>query len=260
MRKRLKEAKIAGLFLILVCSIFAGSSIFAEKGPKIKFQKEVWDFGRVKQGEVLTCVFVFKNEGDETLQIRNVRTSCGCAAALASDQEIPPGRTGEIKTTFDTRGYAGRVSKLVFVESNDPSQPTKQLTLSADIETPPSPRINLGSYSLDLGLVLEREEIQGKVKIENTGERELEVFFNHKNASFFSRGKKVTSPLRIASGKAEEVEIRIPSPSKTGAVREYVVIRSNDPLRPSLSLPLAAYIVTKDQLKELFARYKDILK
>ncbi|MCK4363836.1 MAG: hypothetical protein KAW85_03475, partial [Candidatus Aminicenantes bacterium] len=70
---------------------------------------------------------------------------------------------------------------------------------------------------------------------------------------------KITFPLKIAAGKEAEVEIRIPPGKRKGVMREYVVIKSNDPMKPNLSLYLSGYITTKQQLKELFARYKNIL-
>ena len=77
MNRLLSEKSRIPLVLILVCLLLSGSFIFAGKGPKIKFREESKDFGKMKQGEVLTHVFVFKNEGDENLVIKRVKTSCG---------------------------------------------------------------------------------------------------------------------------------------------------------------------------------------
>jgi len=259
MNRLLSKKSRIPLVLILACLLFSGGSIFAGKGPKIIFREESKDFGKMKQGKVLTHIFVFKNEGDETLVIKRVKTSCGCTAALLSKKEIAPGEEGEIKVTYNTQGFEGKNSKYIDVESNDAAQPGKRLTVSAEIEIPPRPRIFLDRYAIDLGLVLENEEIQAKTLIKNRGELELRVNCTHKSASFFSGGKKITFPLKIAAGKEAEVKIRIPANKRKGVMREYVVIKSNDPLKPNLSLYLSGYIATKSQLKELFAKYKDIL-
>ncbi|MGB2763644.1 MAG: DUF1573 domain-containing protein [Candidatus Aminicenantaceae bacterium] len=247
------------ILILIVTSLFcSGSFAIAGKGPKIKFNEDKKDFGKIKQGKVLKHVFKFTNEGDETLTIKTVRTSCGCAAALVSKKEIAPGEEGQIKVTLNTSGEGGKVSKYIQVESNDPSNRYKQLTVKAEVELPPQPKIELDRYSVDLGLFLEDEDIKARTKIKNTGELELSVNCTHKNASFSSGGEKVTFPLRIASGKEKEVEIRISPRNKQGVVREYILIRSNDPRRKSISFYLSGYIVTKKQLKELFSRYKDI--
>ena len=77
------------LAMVLVF-VLTGNLGFADKGPKIQFKELKWDFGNKKQGEVLTHTFSFKNAGDETLVIRRVRTSCGCAAAMLSKKELNP--------------------------------------------------------------------------------------------------------------------------------------------------------------------------
>jgi hypothetical protein len=75
-----------------------------------------------------------------------------------------------------------------------------------------------------------------------------------------SGGKPVSVPLKIAAGKEVTVEVRIPTQNKTGVVREYILIKSNDPMRTTLSMYLSGYIISRDKLKELFDRYKDILR
>jgi hypothetical protein len=47
---------------------------------------------------------------------------------------------------------------------------------------------------------------------------------------------------------------------RTGLLREYVMIKSNDKRRPTLSLYLSGYSVTTKQLKELFKKYESVLK
>lgn len=256
---RLSGKKQSRILLILALILFSGSLIFAEKGARIKFEKESWDFGKVKQGVTLTQVFKFKNVGDETLKIKGVRTSCGCTAALATNAEVPPEKEGEIKVTIDTRGYENKVTKYVFVDSNDPVQPGKRLDLTADIEIPPMPKIFLERTSIDAGLILNEEEVRGQAKIENKGELELKVTCSHQSASFYSHGKAISFPLKIPAGKGEEVEIRIPPQKRTGIMREFILIRSNDPQRPNLTFSLSGYLITANQLKELFAKYKSIL-
>jgi hypothetical protein len=257
-RLRDEKSRILLVF-ILAFLLFSAGSIFAGKGPKIKFREESKDFGKMKQGKVLTHIFVFKNEGDETLVINRVKTSCGCTAALLSKKEIAPGAEGEIKITYNTKGFEGRNTKYIDVESNDPEQPRKRLTVSAEIEIPPRPRIFLDRYAIDVGPVLENEEIKAKTRVKNRGELELRIDCIHKRASFFTGGEKISFPLKIAAGKEVDVEIRMPPGKRKGVMREYIVIKSNDPMKPSLSLYLTGYIATRSQLKELFAKYKDIL-
>ncbi len=252
--------RLAFAAVVLVGALLFVDTAMAAGQSKIKFKETAWNFGKAKQGEVLSHEFAFTNEGDATLVIQKVSTSCGCTAALVSADKIPPGKEGRIEVKFDTRGYGGQVSKLIYVDSNDPGEAHRQLEVAADIEIPPSPKIDLDPYNYDAGLVVEGEEVKANLKLLNKGELELKVEFNHRSAKFLSGGKPVSAPLKIAAGKEVTVEVRIPTQNKTGVVREYILIKSNDPMRTTLSMYLSGYIISRDKLKELFDRYKDTLR
>lgn len=103
-------------------------------GAKIFFPETQHDFGKVEEGEVVNYVFKFENKGTQPLVIKNVRTSCGCTAAVTSEGELKPGQSGTIKVNFDTKNRMGRATKTITVVSNDFNEPNKVLTIYADIE------------------------------------------------------------------------------------------------------------------------------
>ncbi len=253
-------SRIPTIFSILFLTAALVIPAAAAGTPKIKFKETAWDFGKIKQGEVAAHEFVFTNEGDDTLTIEKVATSCGCTAALVSDRSVPPGKTGKIEVKFDTRGYGGQVAKMVYVQSNDPKEPQQPLEIKAEIEVPPSAKIEIDPYNYDAGLMVEGDELRANLKIMNKGELELRVDFNHRSAAYDIGGKPAPVPLKLAAGKGVDIVVRIPTQNRTGAVREYVLIKSNDPMRSTLSLYISGYVITKGQLKELFDKYKDIIR
>ncbi len=259
MRRMNTTAKLFLACALLLFFITSGNLSYADKGPKIQFEELKRNFGNQKEGAVLTHKFHFENIGDEPLRIARVRTSCGCAAAMLSKKDLNPGEKGEIEVKFNTRGYYGTQNKFIYVESNDPTEPVKQSMISASIEVPPSPQIELDTYTTDLGLILEGEELRTEFNVRNKGELELTVTPFHKDALFFIKGKALSPPLKVAAGDAKKVEIRIPARKKRGLLREFVRLQSNDPRRSTLSLYLVAYSVSKEQLKELFDKYRTIL-
>lgn len=251
-----RSAVILASVLLITGSLF----LFAAKAPKIQFDNEKHDFGKTEQGKVLTHTFKFKNIGDDTLVIKNVRTSCGCTAAVVKGKKLDPGEEGEIKVSFNTTGYGGVSSKYIFVDSNDPAEPLKQLEVRAAIDVPPSPRIELDNYTQDLGLILDTEAIETTIQIRNEGELELTVDLAHRDAEFYMGSKKVNSSVSVAAGKAADITIKMAPRNRSGLLREYVMIKSNDTRRPTLSLYLSGYAVTTKQLKELFKKYENVLK
>ncbi len=233
----------------------------AAKVPKIQFKVDTWNFGKVKQGAVLEHEFAFKNVGDVKLNVGNVETSCGCTAALVTNKSLEPGAEGKIKVAFTSTGYSGDVSKYIYVDSDDPEQPRVQLKITAEIEVPPAPRADISPYLADAGLMLEGEAAQARVTISNRGELELRVETAQKNATFTSNGKPVVFPLKIPAGKEAVLDLKLGVANRLGVFPgESVVFRTNDPLRPSLYFSVRGYVISKAQLKELFIRYKDLLK
>jgi hypothetical protein len=248
-------AVAAGVFALLACA----GDLAAQKRARAVFNETAHDFGKVKQGDVLTYEFVFKNQGDATLEVNRVETSCGCTAALVSAKKVKPGEEGRIKATFDSHGYSGRVTKYVLFSSNDSARPRLELSLSADIETPPQPRIELDKYNVDLGLSLVGEAPSGKFRIKNVGERELKVEIDQPEIQFLSRGKPVSFPLSIAAGQSVEVEFRFPPQAVAGTLRDYILVKSNDQVRATQSVFVSRYVMTKQELRKVFEKYRSIL-
>lgn len=106
-----------------------GFAIKKEKQPNSQFEKKEYDFGDVEEGEKITYIFKFKNQGDDTLVILEAKGSCKCIEVKLSSQEIPVSAEGEIKVIFDTKGHQGKVSQGISVYSNDLDEPMVKLKL-----------------------------------------------------------------------------------------------------------------------------------
>ncbi|MCP9756303.1 DUF1573 domain-containing protein [Lacihabitans sp. CCS-44] len=85
---------------------------------KIEFENPNHDFGEIKEGEVVSTVFKFKNVGSMPLNIVSVDVTCGCTVAEKPEKPIGAGKTGEIKVEFNSAGKAGINKKYVTVTSN----------------------------------------------------------------------------------------------------------------------------------------------
>jgi hypothetical protein len=128
------DPKNPELKLKMTCKILKrGEDVSAADLPKIKFISDQHDFGKVKEGKVVEHVFSFQNEGNRTLEIKDIKTSCGCTAALVSKKKIEPGQNGTLRVELDTKDRMGRMSRTISVRSNDPDSPDKVLTIYADV-------------------------------------------------------------------------------------------------------------------------------
>jgi hypothetical protein len=259
----MNHSRARRIILIALLAFTAAASFAAAataKGPKIVFKEEAWTFGRAKMGADLVHEFAFKNDGDAPLKIINVETSCGCTAALVSDKKVDPGKSGKIKVTFSTQGYAGEVVKYIYVETDDPVQPRVQLKITAAIDVPPQPRIDFDRYSFDGGLLVEGDSLVAPVTVYNKGELELRFECQLTGAQVLFAGKPAVYPIKVATGKSVDLVIKIDLSGRMGPIREFILFKSNDPLRSTISVNLNGYIVTKEQLRQVFQKYKDIIK
>jgi len=87
--------------------------------PRISFPLKEIDFGKAVQGEAIVRAFKFRNSGTSPLEVRRVKPSCGCTAALASKQVVAPGEEGAIEVRFETVDRAGFQNVDVHVFHND---------------------------------------------------------------------------------------------------------------------------------------------
>lgn len=93
-------------------------AVLAADAPKIKFEKEIYDFGVINEGEKVHFDFKFKNEGKTALIITDATATCGCTIPEPPTYPIKPGEEGVIKVIFDSQGKNGMQDKQVTITSN----------------------------------------------------------------------------------------------------------------------------------------------
>ena len=85
---------------------------------RIVFEENEFDFGTIKEGDIVEHRFKFTNTGKVPLSILNARSSCGCTTPEWPKEPIPPGGTGEIYAKFNSDGRVDKQSKLIVVTAN----------------------------------------------------------------------------------------------------------------------------------------------
>ncbi|MFI5204969.1 MAG: DUF1573 domain-containing protein [Flavobacteriales bacterium] len=101
-------------------------------GAEMTFEKEVHDYGTVKQGADGNCEFIFTNTGTTPLVISDARGSCGCTVPTWPKEPIKPGAKSTIKVHYDTK-RPGPISKTVTVTANVEGG-TKVLRIKGTVE------------------------------------------------------------------------------------------------------------------------------
>ena len=103
--------------------------------PVVEVPEKAFDFGQIAEGDQAVHVFRIKNAGAGPLKILDVHASCGCTAAVVSEEHktLEPGQEGEIKVTFNSQGRVGSQHKVVTVNTNDPKTPQVQLAFTVQV-------------------------------------------------------------------------------------------------------------------------------
>ncbi len=105
-----------------------------ENAPVFKIESTTVDIGEMKPATNKEIEFKFTNVGKSDLIIRHIRSTCGCTAVnQSSSNVVKPGESGSIKATFNSGSYKGRVTKAIYVYTNDPAHSEVLLMLNANV-------------------------------------------------------------------------------------------------------------------------------
>lgn len=106
----------------------------SENAPVITFEDNEYDFGTIKQGEVVEHVFTFTNTGKSPLIIENASASCGCTVPEPPKEPIAPGEKSSVNVKFNSTGKMGQQHPTVTIRANTQPNLTK-ISLQGVVET-----------------------------------------------------------------------------------------------------------------------------
>jgi len=109
----------------MACNQKSNTTQTAQEGnpPVIKFTEEIYNFGKIKQGDSVTHNFSFVNAGKSPLIITNAVATCGCTTPQWPKDPVNPGDSGKINVTFKSAGKSGVQDKMITISANTtPSQ------------------------------------------------------------------------------------------------------------------------------------------
>ncbi len=103
------------------------------QAPKLKFVETTHNFGSTKEGATVQTTFSFTNVGKSALNIRSLKSTCGCTVFELDKYDYAPGESGEINVEFNATGRRGSQQKSIVVFSNDPSASHQRLIIKANV-------------------------------------------------------------------------------------------------------------------------------
>ena len=168
----------------------------------------------------MTHEFSFRNSGDQNLVIRKVSSSCGCTAAVPSNREVAPGKTSTIRVTFSSGSMRDKVTKQVYVESNDPSQPRSKLTITGTVKR----EIDVTPYGIFLRSIMVGETVEREVQIQPVEAKTFRILEIKSN----NQAVHVGDPERIDDKRGGyRLKIRFGPVSQTGWTTAVLTVKTD---------------------------------
>lgn len=205
---------------------------------KITFEKTELDFGELESGKVVDMEYKFKNTGDETLIIKNISSSCGCTVTKVDKKEYQPGEEGVIPVKFFSRGYNGKITKIITVATNDPENVYTRLKVMGNVVLKDFAQWEIiGADRLDFSEVALGQKYTEQIKFKNTGTIDLRIIeVTHAPEISPEFNKKVLAP-------DEEGEVNIVfKPMQVGRFAAFMRIRTNAYKQRSVIIKVSAEI------------------
>jgi len=216
--------------------VLASGTLQAQAGkPTIFSPQPIYEFGDRDSENNVEHEFSIVNLGTAPLEIRDVRTSCGCTAADPEKRVLQPGEETYIKGTLNLEGRQGPQNRTITVTSNDPDNPTYQLGFRgnaiAAVMTEPQ-FINLG-----------------RVADETLYEEKITVRAGSDSVSFNVIGAESTLPqietevITVTEGQLYEVIARNTEPLTEGNLNGMITIHTDYAKRPSYQVRFFAQVI-----------------
>ncbi|MBA4299021.1 Protein of unknown function [Algoriphagus alkaliphilus] len=120
------------LTLFAFALVFHANAQDQASGPVITFKETSIDFGDIVQGAKVEHTFVLTNSGTAPLVISNVAATCGCTVPSWPKEPVAPGKSAEIKVSFNSTGKIGKQNSVVRIYSNA-SEPIEKVSLISNV-------------------------------------------------------------------------------------------------------------------------------
>jgi hypothetical protein len=214
----------------------------------------VHDFGILPQQTVDSWKWTIRNDGQGDLVLELGSSTCKCTIAdLGKDETtgelkkaiIKPGQSKEIKLQWDTKEVSGKFTQSASIITNDPERPELKFTAKGEVQppilsSPATSAANLQEIPNGEGRVAEwffaspdRPDLKIEVK-ENSRPDLLEPEVRPMTEDE-CRDKGVPKGIRVA--------VRVKPTKRLGHFREEVLLATDHPKRPELSVFVSGKLV-----------------
>lgn len=206
------------------------------KAPSIFSPAPTFDFGKQDSEMDVKHDFPIVNVGTDTLEIKDVKTSCGCTVAEMAKKVLAPGEETVVSATFKLKGKQGKQTKIITVKSNDPQQPDYQLKLEG--EAVPAILYEPPFFKFDR---IEDDEIHTASITLRANKEDLS--FKITKTELQPADQFDAEVKTITDGKEYEISLKNKGPLKPGMISTLVTISTDNPQRPTIQVRASGQVI-----------------
>jgi len=202
--------------------------------PKIIFEEQKYDFGKIYIGEISEHRFKFKNSGSGELVINNVKSTCGCTAVLVSKNTLLKNEVGEVIVRFHAGHNAEKVTKSITITSNDPDTPEFKLSIAGEIIE----EISINPMQINFGIVRYGTLCTRSIEIKTEPDRN--VFIT--NVESLNPHIKVHQ-IKNINKNTFLFQISIPNTNYLGSLNGNIFVYTNSNIKKRIDIPVYGEII-----------------
>lgn len=113
---------VLGIFVFSSCKNNAAKNTLPENEdsqPQMEISPEIYDFGTLQSGDVVSFSFKIENVGTGGLVIDSVICDCQCVEINLPEKSIQPSEPGYLEVTYKSAGDWGNVIKEIQIYPKD---------------------------------------------------------------------------------------------------------------------------------------------
>lgn len=229
--------------LMALAAVLAGLvAADAVAKPIIMSPEPTFNFGELENDQKVTREFIVKNAGDETLEITEVKSTCGCTVAELAVKSLAPGQETTISVTFDLKGKQGPQHKRVTVISNDPDQPAYGLEMVGTALT----TVMVEPSIINFGRIEDAASHEQKVIIKSMREGHT---FNILDVTASEGATFKTRLDTIVPGKEYAVAAMSNPNLMPGTLNGRITVRTDDSSRPAILIQVYGHVIGALQVR-----------
>ena len=101
--------------------IFVFYSLSGSGQSSLKFLETTHHFGDLYENEEVSHKYMFTNQGEDSISIVNVKSTCECIEAVWNTSKIPPNASDSITVYFDVSDRSGAFHKRIYAVNDQGS-------------------------------------------------------------------------------------------------------------------------------------------